>query len=174
MISKLLAYLEQKRIDKATVKPDEVLEFINSADIPCELRSGLGEIGIKEHPGQNHNPRIVEYHQTCDLRAKADEISWCSAFVNWCFAQCQNDSRTKSAAAISWAKWGKETKDPRIGDIVVFKRIDSTWQGHVGFFIGHNDHSILVFGGNQGNSVSFQWYKKQGKNLRFFQYRTSR
>lgn len=42
------------------------------------------EIGVQEIAGVKHNERILQYHQATTLKAEADEVPWCSAFVNWC------------------------------------------------------------------------------------------
>ena len=165
---------EKIKIVKATVETDRALSGTFTPDYSEAFKIAINEVGVKEYSGENHNPKIIEYHKACELKARSDEISWCSAFVNWCFLKSQDDSRARSAAAISWAKWGEEINDPKIGDIVVFRRVGSSWRGHVGFYVGQDDKRILVLGGNQGNSVSFQWYPKRGKSLYLFQFRSSR
>lgn len=160
LFEKLFARKNYVEIDST-----EALKETKSADFPPWFKIALGELGIKEFAGENHNPRIIEYHKSCDLKAKTDEISWCSAFVNWCFLQSGFDYRTKSAAAISWRKWGNETNKPKIGDVVVFKRSDSEWRGHVAFYVAEDEKRILCLGGNQGDAVSFQWYNKRGNKL---------
>lgn len=176
MICELLKKYCEKRnkikIQKATIEPKDALKGIPVSTVPKWFSIAVGEIGIKEFPGERHNPRIVEYHKSCDLKAKTDEIAWCSAFVNWCFMKSGMDFRTRSAAAISWREWGNETNEPRVGDIVVFRRVGSSWRGHVGFFVGQDEKNVLVLGGNQGNAVSFQWYPKRGKSIYLFQYRS--
>lgn len=115
------------------------------------------EAGVEEVAGALHNPRIVEYHQTTTLAATDDETSWCSSFVNWCV---ENSGRTgtKSAAARSWLNWGLSLTKPRLGCIVVLKRGQHPWQGHVGFYAGMSGSHILVLGGNQGNEVNISSY----------------
>lgn len=162
---------EKIKIEKKTIEPDEAMKSIIMSEVPAYFKIAMGEIGIKEFQGEKHNPRIVEYHQSCDLKAKTDEISWCSAFVNWCMMK-SNIERTKSAAAISWREWGNETNEPKIGDVAVFRRVDSNWRGHVGFFVAQNERDVLILGGNQRNEVSFQWYPKRGKSIFLFQYRS--
>ena len=39
---------------------------------------------VAEISGSKHNPKIVEYAQSCTLQAQDDETAWCSSFVNWC------------------------------------------------------------------------------------------
>lgn len=144
--------------------------MIPMSQIPKWFEIALNEIGTKEIQGKDHNERIIEYHSTTTLKAQEDEISWCSSFVNWCLKQCGVD-HTKSAAARSWEKWGEKIDEPKIGDIVVFRRVDSSWAGHVGFFVAQDKERILVLGGNQSNDVCFQWYKKSGSSLFFYQFR---
>jgi len=47
----------------------------------------FAEFGIREIPGNHHNPRILEYIRSTDLAkypSLPDETDWCAAFVNWC------------------------------------------------------------------------------------------
>jgi uncharacterized protein (TIGR02594 family) len=120
----------------------------------------LKERNVAEVIGLVNNPKIVEYHSATTLKAKDDETSWCSSFVNWCCKQV-NVKGTGSAAARSWLNWGKEVKVLYLGCIVVLKRGNSVWQGHVGFYAGkQRDTHILVYGGNQKNKVCYLWLKK--------------
>lgn len=118
------------------------------------------EIGVKEIPGEKHNARILEYHSAVTMKAQADEIAWCAAFVNWCLKR-GNVLGTSLANARSFLKWGVVVKDPQIGDICVFWRGSPTsLKGHVGFYAGQTKNYILVLGGNQGNEVCIKKYPK--------------
>lgn len=129
-------------------------------DLPKYFLIAEKEIGVKEIAGNKHNPRILEYHQATQLKATADEVSWCAAFVNWCLKQ-SGELGTLRADARSFLGWGIETKTPRKGDIVVFWRgKKSGWQGHVAFFIEENSDAVKVLGGNQNNKVCYMWYPK--------------
>lgn len=75
----------------------------------------------------------------------------CSAFVNWVVIQAGIPG-TNSAAARSWLRWGESTTFVK-GCIVVLKRGDSPWQGHVGFGLEEKGKVVTVLGGNQDNSV---------------------
>lgn len=118
--------------------------------------------GVVEVPGAGHNPRILEYHASCSLKATNDETAWCSAFVNWCIGQAGLEG-TKDAAAQSWLQWkgGTKIKTPKAGCIAVFKRGTEPWQGHVGFFSSEDDSHIQLLGGNQGNAVSLAPQRKE-------------
>ena len=117
------------------------------------------EIGVKEISGSKHNNRVLEYHATTTLKATTDEVAWCSSFVNWCLTQA-GLLGTNSAAARSWLKWGKPVGKPYEGCIVVFQRGNSSWQGHVGFFVRETSTHVFVLGGNQANAVNERAYSK--------------
>jgi uncharacterized protein (TIGR02594 family) len=102
-------------------------------------------------PGQGSNPRIDEYLKTVGM-APDDEISWCSAFVNWCIEQAELKG-TGKANARSWLDWG-EPCEPQRGAVCVLWREDPKgWKGHVGFYMKHDAKKVQLLGGNQGNSV---------------------
>jgi len=111
------------------------------------------ELGRAELPGEAENdPRILECLATTG-KFKADETPWRSAFANWAMVKAGRKG-TNSALARSWLKWGEPIEEPRYGCIVVFRRGNGAWQGHVGFFVKAEGDRIVVLGGNQGNEVS--------------------
>lgn len=126
---------------------------------PVHYQVAYNEIGQKEIYGSKHNKKILEYHQATTLKATSDEVAWCSSFVSWCLEMAGIKS-TRSAAARSYLNFGKKVSlaDAKIGDIVVFQRGSSSWQGHVGFYAGKQGSQILVLGGNQSNSVNITPY----------------
>jgi uncharacterized protein (TIGR02594 family) len=64
--------------------------------------------------------------------------------------------------ARSFLEWGDPVDKPEQGDIVIFTRNGSNWQGHVGFYVstkivnGEKHYSVL--GGNQDDAVSIKQY----------------
>lgn len=116
-----------------------------------------GEKGIKEITGiSSHTPRILEYHAMTTLKAKADEVPWCSSFMNWVMHRAGYPI-TRSAAAKSWMKWGKEVP-LQYGAIVILKR---TGGHHVGFYTGETANTVYLLGGNQADAVNVRQYKKE-------------
>ena len=116
--------------------------------------------GIEEIAGGGHSLRVLDYHQTTSLKASDDETAWCAAFVGWCLRQALILGSQK-ANARSYLLWGEEIEKPRPGAITVLWRGQpSGWQGHVGFYVGELEHSVLLLGGNQGNRVSIAPYPK--------------
>jgi uncharacterized protein (TIGR02594 family) len=123
--------------------------------------------GVREIPGPEHEKRIIEYHKTTTLRGQADEIPWCSSFVNWCIVKCGLCiAGTDSARARGWLAWGTPLLIPPIGAITVLRRggagqpgpsvIDA--KGHVGFYIGQEGSKVQILGGNQSNKVCTKNY----------------
>jgi len=126
---------------------------------PKWLQAALCELGIKEIVGEEHNPRVLEYHDTTTLDADTDEVPWCSSFVNWCIEQAGLKG-TRSAAARSWLQWGREVSEPCLGCLVVLSRGDSPTSGHVGFYIESVNHGkhVNILGGNQSNTVKLETF----------------
>ena len=123
-------------------------------------------IGVEEVPGQDHNSRILEYHSTTSLKAKTDEVPWCSSFVNWCFTQ-NGIQGTNSAAASSWANWGQDLgQNPAYGSIGI--QIKNGKMSHVGFTVAYTPSGgIKLLGGNQQNMVKISTYNSKTKFANF-------
>ena len=118
------------------------------------------ELGTEEVPGPDDNPRIVEYHESCDDTVSDDEVAWCSSFVNWCMEKAGHTG-TRSRSARSWLKWGVPLNEALYGCVVVLWRSSpDSWKGHVGFWLGEDEDYVIMLGGNQGNEVSVRRYRK--------------
>lgn len=126
---------------------------------PVWIEIAEKELGVKEVPGPGNSPRVLEYHKATKLQATEDSVAWCSAFVNWVLmrAKCK---RTHSASARSWLQSdaGTQLKAFKPNCVVVFKRGNSTWQGHVTFGLRIEGDHIVCLGGNQGDKVSIARY----------------
>ncbi len=127
------------------------------------------EEGVAELPGDQQNPRIIEYHSCTSLKADDEAIPWCSSFVNWVANQAKVLG-TNSAAAQSWLKWGEHIDKPQVGDLVILQRGNSKSSGHVGFYEGERSGFIRVFGGNQGDRVCSMNFSSS-KVLEYRRYR---
>lgn len=128
------------------------------------------QLGVKETPGLGDTVKVVEYHKSCEANPEIithDSVAWCSAFVNWC-VQKAGGRGTRNRAARSWLAWGREGKGEE-GDIVVFKRGNSGWEGHVAFVVSVGTLYVECLGGNQSDSVCISKYPK----WKVLGYRTS-
>ena len=100
------------------------------------------------------------------------QTEWCAAFVNASIHSTgQKGSESVSAyplLARSFLELGEpvpfkdDPSSPRLGDIAVFPRGRSSWQGHVGFYLEtviiDRKHYWKVLSGNQNNSVTVSLY----------------
>jgi len=117
------------------------------------------EIGTVEW-GDGSNPKVVAYFKDSgNAGVKDDETAWCAAFVGAMLKRAGMKGTGKLNAR-SYLEWGTrvDRKDAREGDVVVFKRGNSSWQGHVAFFVKDNGSTITVLGGNQSNAVNRKAY----------------
>lgn len=119
----------------------------------------LAEIGTKEAPGFSNNPIVQGYYKDAGAGKQPDSVPWCAAFVGAMLKRA-GVSPSGYLAARSYLKWGKKLTTPKLGAIVVFSRGNSTWQGHVAFFVKDNGATISVLGGNQNDAVNIANYSK--------------
>ena len=106
---------------------------------------------------------------------------WCAAFVNAVLSDSgmknlHDMEHPQPLTARSFLDWGEKVDLPLPGDIVIFPRGKSDWQGHVGFYVGweqHEDGSVYwkILGGNQNDSVSIDLYKSnKALGIRRYKY----
>ena len=122
-----------------------------------------GELGVTEIAGEIDNKTIVEYFaEVGHSWVKDDETAWCAAFIGAMIERSGYRS-TRELNARSYLKWGipVAVEDAVEGDIVIFKRGDSAWQGHVTFLVKKNSGGTLkCLGGNQRDQVNVQNYSR--------------
>ena len=125
------------------------------------LLVALSYWGEKPIAGQENDPAIVEFLEATTYPGPdTDEVPWCSAFLVWCFKQC-NMEVAANAAALSWLNVGEQVTEPVLSDIVVLEYPLGTKKGHhVGFFIRENANGIFVLAGNQDNTVDIKLWQK--------------
>jgi len=119
-------------------------------------------IGLREIPGNRHNPQILRWWVATRQPFTDDETPWCSAAVGGVFEE-KGIISTRKANARSWNKWGSSLPAPAVGAVVVFWRGSKTsWKGHVGIVWGKDTNdNLIVWGGNQGNQVSLKAFPRK-------------
>ena len=93
---------------------------------------------------------------------RGDDIPWCGLFVGHCISSTldQEAVPTGLLGARSWERFGIKT-DPTPGAVMVFwRKSQQSGLGHVGFYAGEDDTAYRILGGNQSDSVSLAWVKK--------------
>jgi uncharacterized protein (TIGR02594 family) len=128
-----------------------ILDFLFASSFDAMVAS-LDKYAMHE---QTNRAELTEY-----LGVDPVEVPWCAAFMNASLAEVGLKG-TGQLTARSFLKIGKKVTEPKVGDIVVFKRGDSSWQGHVGYYMDAEGDMIYVFGGNQSDEVSVQGYPKK-------------
>lgn len=91
-----------------------------------------------------------------------NSTAWCAGFVGACEVEIGNTG-THRLNARSYEKYGSLATIPQRGDIVVFSRGGSSWQGHVAYVDGierggNGEKLVRTIGGNQSDSVSIGYY----------------
>jgi uncharacterized protein (TIGR02594 family) len=126
------------------------------SELPHMLRAKQF-LGLKETWGATHNKTIMGWAKKLGLENvyTNDEISWCGLFIGAVMQPDESTPLPKSLlSARAWLNYGREVT-PGYGAILVFWRgSKSSWQGHVGFYVGEDANNYYVLGGNQSNSVN--------------------
>ncbi len=129
---------------------------LSSLPRPVDTAVALDGLDEKQHRSEIQNLTGID----------PAHYEWCAAFVN-SILQLHNIPGSESVSqhpltARSFLSWGIPTDQPQYGDIVVLKRGNSSWKGHVGFYIGttvvDGVKKIIVLGGNQNNQVGIDEY----------------
>ena len=130
--------------------------------MPKHLDIARSYIGTKEVEGPGDNPAIMDMYASVGADwVEHDSVAWCAAFVGHCLERAGIRS-TRKLTARSYLNFGVpvDLADAQEGDIVVFRRGNSSWQGHVAFFIADAGSRVSVLGGNQSNAVNIAKYSK--------------
>ena len=130
---------------------------------PPMLRAAFGYLGMRETPGAASNPRVLElYALAGHPEIKDDAVAWCAAFVGACAVKA-GFAGSNSLAARSYLNWGQRldtTKPLPRGAVLVFRRGDSAWQGHVCLLLSDDGATLLVIGGNQSDAVTIARFSR--------------
>lgn len=126
------------------------------SDTPKWLSIARGYMGITEWKGSKHNPIILEWWIKIRAPFVTDEIPWCAAYVGACLEEAGIRS-SRSAAALSYAQWGKKLPYPAVGAVAYMERRNKAGKllgGHVGFVEGvDKSGNIVLINGNADDTV---------------------
>lgn len=121
-------------------------------------------MGTKEGAGGRDNKEILDWADDLDIHYPHDSIAWCGLFVAHCIGSQlpEEDLPDNPLGARNWRNFGRKS-EAQTGAILVFWRTHPTqsFNGHVGFYVGEDNTSYHVLGGNQADSVSIA---RVGKN----------
>lgn len=157
--------------------------------IPLHLQIAMGELGVAECPGREHNPRILEYVDStpAGIWSQTDEIAWCGAFGSWCVVHAYDHpwlvcpSDWKPHRAREWLRLPNPTDEPQLGDVAVLQlkngrrsrrarnRTGSARGGyHMGFFQDFTKGGLILTAGNMGDKVGTDFYSLRTWKVRGF------
>lgn len=143
-----------------TQLPNKYVWLLNEGS-PKMLVEGLRHYGVLEHTGVGSNPNILAWAKEIGVTGwyKDDDIPWCGLFEGIMAKRSGYPLPSGPLAALNWANWQSHVPpgSEMFWDVLVFKRKGG---GHVGNYVGENDHAFLVYGGNQSNAVGFAWIDK--------------
>lgn len=136
--------------------------WLSKEGAPKSLVEALRHYGLMETAGKGSTPDISTWAKEVGVSGwyTDDDIPWCGLFVGICVKRAGYPfAAAKLLAARLWLDYGVHVPTASAGlwDILVFSR---TGGGHVGFYVGENQHAYLVYGGNQSNAVGFAWIDK--------------
>lgn len=118
---------------------------------PKMLNALLDMYGTREIPGAGDNPVILGWARQLGLSYYThDSIPWCGLAIAYAALAAGKPVVRQPLWALSWANWGTPTADPMLGDVLTFQREGG---GHVGLYVGEDDTTYHVLGGNQSDMV---------------------
>lgn len=125
---------------------------------PRHLTIARSLIGVREVPGAGNSATIMGWIRRLGIGAlgvvvNADSVPWCGTFVAYCVKEAGLKPAPIAVRAKAWAAWEANIAADRLapGAILVFDRQGG---GHVGFYVGEDDLSYHVLGGNQSDAVN--------------------
>ena len=119
-------------------------------------------IGTRENPTAGSNPEILDWASGQGIPYKSDDIPWCGLFVGHCISATldREPTPTNVLRARAWESFGIKTQ-PTPGAVMVFwRKSPHSGLGHVGFYAGEDGDAFRILGGNQSDSVSLAWIRK--------------
>jgi uncharacterized protein (TIGR02594 family) len=156
-------------LSACTITPSIGLESDNSGDT-VRTRIVLSNNNPALKAAQYLNYTEVTHRQELKEFTGVDPVrtEWCAAFVNSVLEESNipsNNDHRYPLTARAFLDWGQRVskEDIQPGDVVVFPRGASSWQGHVGFYLKteviNGIQYYLILGGNQSNKVSIVTYR---------------
>lgn len=128
--------------------------------LPRMIVEGLKLHGTIETPGAKNNPTIMAWAKETGLERiyTADSVPWCGLWAAVVAKRAGKALVSSPLWALSWSKFGEAGGQPRLGDVLTFKREGG---GHVGLYIGEDAACYHVLGGNQSDAVTITRIRKE-------------
>lgn len=120
---------------------------------PKMLIESVKLYGIKEAPGNEDNPEILEWAKETGLSRiySRDAIPWCGLEMAVVAKRAGKALPPNPLWALNWQHFGVGVEIAMLGDVLVFKRPQG---GHVALYIGEDKLYYYCLGGNQSDAVT--------------------
>lgn len=129
--------------------------------LPRMVSEALEIWDTREKPGGESDPAILAWAQKVGGSVardyKTDATPWCGLTMAYVAKRAGKTPPTKPLRARNWVKFGTDSGQPDLGDVIVFER---GLGGHVGLYIGEDDTHLHILGGNQGDRVCIRRYER--------------
>lgn len=128
----------------------------NVGQLPRTIQEAMRLYGTAEVVGKGSNKTIIGWRDELNLAGvkidgySDDDIPWCGLFAAIVAHRAGKPVVKDPLWARNWAKFGKKSPAPGLGDVLVFGRNGG---GHVGFYVAEDASAFHVLGGNQSNKV---------------------
>lgn len=134
--------------------------LLDVGPLPRMVAEALAMLGTVETPGAANNPVIMAWAAEVGLRQiyTADKVPWCGLFMAVVASRAGKQLPSTPLWALSWSKFGTAGGQPRLGDVLTFKRDGG---GHVALYIGEDSACYHVLGGNQSDAVTITRIRKE-------------
>lgn len=140
-------------------------EWLNQiGTLPRTIQVALSLLGTHELNGKGSNPTILAWRDelnTAGIKISDytdDDIPWCGLFAAIVAHRAGKTVVKDPLWARNWVAFGNRTKQPALGDCLVFERQGGG--GHVTWYVGEDDDCYHCLGGNQSDQVGFTRVEK--------------
>jgi uncharacterized protein (TIGR02594 family) len=131
----------------------DALSFLDRlGTLPKMISEGRKLLGTVETPGAGNTPAIMGWASELGLNRiyTADAVPWCGLFVAIVAKRAGKVPVNGPLWALNWARFGTPAGQPGLGDVLTFIRPGG---GHVALYVGEDNTSYHVLGGNQSDRV---------------------
>ena len=124
----------------------------------AECKLGLQEVKDRKKLMEFFKQYLIPGQEMLD----PSTTPWCARFVGCCERAVGNKGTGRDNAR-SYLLYGTKVSldQAREGDIAVFTRGNSNWQGHVAYVVSHTSTDLTVLGGNQRDCVCKSVYSTE-------------
>lgn len=135
--------------------PGQYAWLLGLGQLPRMTQEALNLLGTVETPGSGNNPTIMAWASEIGVQRvyTADAVPWCGLFMGVVAHRAGKQLPASPLWALSWAQFGVDEGQPRLGDVLVFTRNGG---GHVTQYIAEDKEAFHCLGGNQGDKVCIE------------------